>query len=287
MIHIATVHFKFRKWVDLQLRYLKRYIDRPYRLYAFVYGIESSPDEFYFCSREGVNCCPPSHSHAAKLNILADIISAEASRDDLIIFLDGDAFPIKPFLPFVLDKVNANKLVAVRRDDNSGDIQPHPSFCATTVGFWNEIGGDWHPGFTWTNRQGDDVTDTGGNLLRILQAHKVDWYPLTRSNTHDLHPLWFGIYGGFVYHHGAAFRAPISRADVELLERSYPYRTLIKRLRSSDALLLRALGKPFEMMYSDRRWESAIKGMVKANEQISDRVISKIESDFDFWRELA
>ena len=43
---------------------------------------------------------------------------------------------------------------------------------------------------------------------------KIDWYPMLRSNRRDLHPLWFGLYEDLIYHHGAGFRPPVSRADL-------------------------------------------------------------------------
>ena len=32
-----------------------------------------------------------------------------------------------------------------------GDPQPHPCFCVTTVGFWQDIGGDSDEGPQWQN----------------------------------------------------------------------------------------------------------------------------------------
>ncbi len=57
------------------------------------------------------------------------------------------------------------------------------------------------------------MTDVGGNLLKILNDGGYQWYPLLRSNTTNLHPLWFGIYADIVYHHGAGFRDPECRID--------------------------------------------------------------------------
>ena len=36
---------------------------------------------------------------------------------------------------------------------------------------------------------------------------------MLRSNRRNLHPLWFGLYEDLIYHHGAGFRPPLSRAD--------------------------------------------------------------------------
>jgi hypothetical protein len=103
--------------------------------------------------------------------------------------------------------------MSIRRDENDGDIQPHPSFCATTAIFWKKIDGDWSPGHTWKNNSDQIVTDTGGNLLEKLKGHK--WYPMLRTNDINLHPLFFGIYSDIIYHHGAGFRSPVSRVDLK------------------------------------------------------------------------
>lgn len=75
------------------------------------------------------------------------------------------------------------KLVAVQRLENDGDPQPHPCFCATTVGFWREIAGDWNAGYIWKNKRRHPFTDIGGNLLEKLTKTGVPWLPLLRSNT--------------------------------------------------------------------------------------------------------
>jgi hypothetical protein len=211
MIHIVTVHWQNDSWIDIQLKYLNANIDQPFKIYAFLNGLERDHrSKFFYSSSE------PIESHAIKLNILADIAIFNAERDDdLLIFIDGDAFPVRALLPFAYAKLSEYRLVAVQRKENLGDMQPHPSCCLTTTGFWREIGGDWKEGFVWKNTMGEYVTDVGGNLLQILNEHKIKWYPMLRSNKLDLHPIWFGIYEDLVYHHGAGFRIPLSRADVE------------------------------------------------------------------------
>ena len=208
MIYIVTVHYRTDKWIDLQIRYIKKHIHEPYRIYACINGVEQKyTDLYYFYSEE-------EGSHAEKLKYLASEIIPKSNDDDILMFIDGDAFPISSELvPFVKEKITKHKLVAIRRDENTGDIQPHPSFCATTVGFWKQIQGDWGRGYYWKNPQGKEVTDVGGNLLKILNDNNIDWFPLIRTNKKDLHPLWFGIYGNMIYHHGSGFRPPTCRAD--------------------------------------------------------------------------
>ena len=209
MINIATVHWQTPKWIDAQLHYLSRAFDVPYRVYAALNGIDDRAqwDRFHFAADlEG--------SHASKLNQLADLIAESSDPGDVLIFLDGDAFPVRPLALWLDQTLAGVPLTAIRRDENLGDVQPHPSFCATTVGFWKEIEGDWLPGGTWINTAGREVADTGGNLLYALRQRGIDWLPLLRTNTHNPHPVWFGVYDHRIYHHGAGFQATrVERVD--------------------------------------------------------------------------
>jgi len=213
MIRIATVHWQDESWIDVQLGYLKRNVTEQLQVYAWLNEVPGDHrHKFHYANTEAIQ------SHAIKLNILADLICFDSNQaDDLLMFLDGDAFPIGDIVAFVRQKLRQHPLVAVQRLENNGDIQPHPCFCATTVGFWKRMGGDWKQGYEWKDRDGKLVTDVGGNLLGILRRHEVDWYPMHRSNRINLHPLWFGIYEGVIYHHGAAFRSPRCRVDFEIV----------------------------------------------------------------------
>jgi hypothetical protein len=216
MIHVATVHYQNDEWIDIQLEYLEKYLDREFKVYAFLNEIdERHQKKFFYCSTEPVTASSQEEEHAIKLNILADVIGISSdSPDDLLIFLDGDAFPVSDVFSYARSKLKEYSLAAVQRLENAGDIQPHPCFCVTTVGFWHDIGGDWKPGYRWVNDRGE-VTDVGGNLLGILEENDVDWYPMRRSNDKNMHPLWFGIYDNVIYHHGAGFRSAVSRLDIE------------------------------------------------------------------------
>jgi hypothetical protein len=209
MINIATVHWQTAKWVDAQLHYLERALDVPYRVFASLNAIDDQEvwKRFHFAADlEG--------GHASKLNQLADIIGETSDPSDILIFLDGDAFPVGPLTPWVFDTLRRVPLTAIRRDENLGDCQPHPSFCATTVGFWQDVDGDWRAGGTWINEAGREVADIGGNLLYNLRARKVDWLPLLRTNTHNPHPVWFGVYDHRIYHHGGGFQETrVERVD--------------------------------------------------------------------------
>jgi hypothetical protein len=207
MLYVATVHFQTAKWIDVQQRYLRRHIGEPFKTFGALEGI---PDEYYGSFDRAFDT---KGIHAGKLNLLASEISAEADPDDIIMFLDGDAFPVADPMPTIEKGLRTTSLVAVRRDENRGDRQPHPCFCAVRVREWDRLRGDWSEGFIWKDDYGKSVTDVGGNLLRALERTESEWTPVLRSNRYNDHPVWFGVYGDIIYHHGSGFRRPIARVD--------------------------------------------------------------------------
>jgi hypothetical protein len=211
MIHIATVHWRQDKWIDLQLNHLKKNLLEPYRVYTYLTDISEKHDHKFHHVLRG-----PCKGHSFKLNWLAEAIAKEAKNDtDLLIFLDGDAFPIRPFDQAIKAKLTKLPLAAVVQKENFGDCQPHPSFCITTVGLWQKIKGDWtfDNAKPWHNSLGLPVIDVGAKVLQALEESQTPWLPILRSNRKDLHPLWFGVYGDFIYHHGSGFREPTCRKD--------------------------------------------------------------------------
>ena len=207
MIYFATVHWKRDDWIDVQLSMIKRYVQVPYRTYGYLTGIahhhHTKFDVIFDVGDPG---------HARKLDRLAERILLDSeSDDDIIIFIDGDAYPIAPIPGQIAVWLEQHQLVAVQRLENLGEKQPHPCFCCTTVGFWKQISGTWAKGYQWINAIGHPETDVGGELLGILKQHNVDWYRLHRSNKVNLNPVFFGIYADLVYHHGAGFRNSASR----------------------------------------------------------------------------
>jgi hypothetical protein len=241
VIHIATLHLGSDRWIDVQLRYLERHVHEPFRVYACVNGpAEQHAARFYFAlptswsgsaraikpgSRQGfgavstpdrpVGSQPEAGSEGQKMNWLAQRIAEEAAPDDLLVFLDGDAFPIADLSGPLHDLLSKHPLVAVRVDEDANDPRAHTSFCATTVGFWKEIEGDWRSGgYKWREPDGEYRADIGANLLKTLIEREIDWTPLLRTNEKNVHHVLFGIYGNLIYHHGAGFRGPFTRRDL-------------------------------------------------------------------------
>lgn len=213
MLYIATVHYKSPRWIEIQTSYLRRYLSVPYETWTSLEDIDPS----YSASFDRV--LEQRGPHAGKLNHLALEICHVASDDDLIMFLDGDAFPIADPMPVVTEALERAPLLAVRRAENVDDPQPHPCFCVTTVGTWRSLPGDWSLGPVWPAVKGRLVSDVGATLLRALELSETPWVQVLRTNGSKLHPLFFAVYGDIVYHHGAGFRGnALSRADLQRLK---------------------------------------------------------------------
>ncbi len=268
MIYFATVHFGSARWIDVQLGYLQRNMTDPYLVFA---NLEDVPGEH---GQKFARVVPATGGHAGKLNLLAAEISAVARADDLIVFLDGDAFPVVDPMPVVTAALADTSLVAIRRDENASDLQPHPAFCAIRVDDWHALHGDWSAGHCWTGADGQLTSDVGGNLLRALELAGARWTPLLRSNRTNVHPLWYGVYGGIVYHHGAGFRDPLGRVD--LLGQPSPH---------GPGRRLPGLGTVLRRWDSSRaqRFRAATKSSAR---QVHDEMFAKLARDPDFYQGL-
>jgi hypothetical protein len=266
MIHVATVHARSERWIEPQRRHLVRYLGSPFRAYAFLDDVPGDhSDAFFYASTE------PVEGHAAKLDLLADVIAAGAEPTDVLVFIAGDAFPVAPLAPLFEDGLDRHRLIAAGQDENNGDLQPDPSFCVTTVGFWRELASDWH----------------GGNLLDALMRRGVEWLPLRRVNRTNPHPVFFAVYGddehgALVYHHGAGSPAYLCRADLTsgaiAAAQTRPLARLLKRVPQRGPL--RALHRRYDPL---QRAKLLRQEEMKAR---SDRISSRIERDEEFWRDL-
>jgi hypothetical protein len=285
VIHVATVHWRSERWIDPQLRYLERFLPGPFRVYAFLTRVPGDHrGKFFYSSTE------PIKDHATKLNLLADVIGfAVEDPSDLLIFVDGDAFPVVPLDELVDERLEQHRLIAVQRRENNRDVQPHPCFCITTVGFWREIGGDWHRGYEWPDPDGLPMTDVGANLLRALERSGVDWYPLRRVNSTDLHPLFFGLYGDavhgpVVYHHGAGFRRS---AGGRVSRRAQGEGAAKKTARGRAVALIPKVG-PLRTLRRRLNLARRIRADLKEETRgLSDGVFSELQQDDEFWRRFA
>jgi hypothetical protein len=273
-IHVLTVHWQTPKWIDIQLSYLKRNLNSSYTTYSFLNGIEPEYHKrFDFSYDQDIA------SHAEKLNILARKAADNAkSTRDILLFIDGDAFPIQPIDSHLIDWLSHYPLAAVQRLEENHELQPHPCFCATTIKFWQQIRGDWRQGYSWQDQHGNEVTDVGGNLLGALERKQIKWKPLLRSNQIDLHPIWFAVYDDVVYHHGAGFRKPISRIDL--------HNTSRWQYKLTDSLYNRLPASSRFDKWRERLAPHNIRGdkIAAKNQIICDRIFGEIKNNKEFYR---
>lgn len=246
MLHIATSHVGSPRWIEIQLRQLRRHLEVPYTTWA------SLPPAHREHAGRFDRLIEQRGPEAGRLNHLAVEISQVAAAEDLLMFLAPDAFPIADPMPLVQECLTRTALVAVRRVENGGDPQPYPCFCVTTVGAWLALAGDWSDGFPWSV-DGRRFTDLGGNLLRRLQATGTEWTELRRSSPPLLDPLFFAVYGEVVYHHGVG---PPTRAHEPSVPRPLPSvpgisrRLDAQRRRAWERLLLARTRKRSEAIFA-------------------------------------
>jgi hypothetical protein len=265
MLYVATVHYRSPRWTKIQTEHMHRHLPVPHEIWTSLEHIDASYGVHFdrVLDQHG--------SHAGKLNHLAMEISQVASPDDLLMFIDGDAFLIADPMTVIREGLQKAPLIAVRRAENFNEPQPHPCFCVTTVRTWNELPGDWTSGYTWpgvTGRQGGDV---GGNLLRRLELSGTPWVELLRTNRVNLDPLYYAVYGGIVYHHGAGFRAgELSLADREAAPKPLP--------RSRLPLVAQLL-----RLANRRRWRAWEVRTQRRHLKQSQRIFESIERGDSEW----
>jgi hypothetical protein len=278
MMHVVTVHFMDDRWIGPQLRFLKRNLPAEHRVYGCLNGIDPAWSDVFHATYDLEG------KHADKLNELARIVTRSgAAPEDLLVFIDGDAFPIAPVDSELL---NGTPLAAVRQDECNGDKQPHPSFCLTTVGFWNEIGGDWRQGYQWEVEMGGTMTDVGGNLLGILERNNITWQPLLRSNPLPPEdPMLFGIYADVVYHHGAGFRVPKSRQMI-MQSRQAVLRAASDARTPAWVPVVGRVERSARYRLADYRHRKQLSGLAGQANTSSDEVFRKILTDDEFYKEL-
>lgn len=271
MIYIATIHWKINKWTDIQREYIDRAVSSDYKLYCCLDSSlsgEKSKYDFVIEDNE--------RDHAAKLNKLGAVILEHAEPEDVLIFIDGDAFPVfDDFGEYIFEKLKNFPLLAIQRLENGGDRKPHPSFCCTTVKFWKEIQGNWKEGFRYNLSSGQTVTDPGANLLKLLNDRNIEWYPLLRSNKKNMHPIFFGVYDNVIYHHGAGFREPLSRFD--MVNYSNIFHWLSHRILTFSPISKQQKSK-WDPLDKVRR------KIIERNGQTEKTVFGMIENDKDFYQ---
>ena len=122
------MHFGSPQWIEIQARHLREHVRVPYRTWTSLQGIDPSYAAYFDVVIEQQG------SHAGKLNHLANEISHAASADDVLMFLDGDAFPVADPLALIersLAQVTCLDLDPPRRAEMHGGNVKHFSRLST------------------------------------------------------------------------------------------------------------------------------------------------------------
>jgi len=247
MIHIATIHHNSDKFIDIQNDYLKKHTTEPYQVYAGLFNCISNNTTHHYVD----NLKYVRQDHHIRMNHLANVILKTADDNDLLVFIDGDAFPIMDWIDKVKPLLQDNKIVAVQRNEIN-DTFPHPIFLCTTVGFWrsNKLSWEFHYKSATKNI---NVQTSGPALEAWLDDHNIKWHPVNKTNKIITHPIFFAVYD-FIYHHGAGFREMLTTVDYDRNGWVYPTR--------------------FPDSYS----------VAKINKEYSDFFYDKIKNDMEFIR---
>lgn len=199
MIHIASVHWKSSAFQNIQFEFVKKNISNS-SMWCFLDKIDNAnknnSDMYIFHAESGIS------NHLVKLDRLASLICSSASDEDVLMFLDGDCWPVCCLDDFVHNSLRSFPLAAAMRREN-GERYPHPCFFFTTVKFWKENGLAWG-GKTLNGKH------LGINYIKnYMDSKNKKWLALRRTGGLSDHKVFFSFYGKrkhMIYHHGAGFR---------------------------------------------------------------------------------
>lgn len=193
MINVVTVHWKSRFFQEVQYENIAKNL-KDFRIWAFVdkvpkKGGDADTARYFYHADSGQT------NHLVKLDMLADLVCEASTPEDVILFMDGDAWPVAPMQEFIQESLAKFPVGGVVRTENS-EKYPHPCFTFTTVGYWRSNLPLWSKNIN--------------QLVKVLESRKESWTKIQRSGGLTDHQVFFSIYGEMVYHHGAGFRLPVS-----------------------------------------------------------------------------
>ena len=215
MLHIVTINWTTDKWIDIQADSFKEFIKIPYKVYTKLGNMgddmfKKHSHKFYYCAPGKEN--EKSHvTIGTKLSL--DEIKKDLNPDDIILFIDSDAFLINN-LDILIKKLEEYPFVSCQEPQHEIDPTrkiPHPMFLMFKAKTLNE---KLYYYLTTIINMGTGTWWDG--LIQWMKDNKYEYYPVERSNKINLHPLYFGLYEDIIYHHWAGSRKMITRPDRRL-----------------------------------------------------------------------
>lgn len=259
----------------IQRNYLDSFIDVPHERHFAVEGIERN------LFLDGETLYAYSGDHGDALDLLAQVALGKAKDGDWLVFLDSDAFPLVPLSKIL--SLSAD-FIAVQRVEHLGNEQPHPSFCAVRAELYRKLNASWkNGGFEWVDESGRTVGDVGSGFIPALRDQSVEWQPLRKIASRELHPVFFALYGTkelgpLVYHHGAGSKRKHTAIEV-YWEKKKP---LLSRLKLLQYRL--------NIMVSPRMWHIGLSplkiGFSRPRKLAGKVLLKQLAIDQNFWRAL-
>ena len=232
MIHILTVHYKSLDWIPIQYAHINNNVDN-FKIWSFVDEVQFDPWPFEFdfhFKKDSEIRISQMYGHWRKLDKLVYECLANESDDDIVMFLDGDAFPVSPVDDTIRSSLDEYEFLAITRHEMK-HRWPHPSFSCCRLGFWRKHN------LTWNG-----VADPGTYLLDYFTKHDIAWKRMLRTHSLTWHPVMFGVYDGLVYHHSSAFRTLTTRWDRQNPTKTKP---LEEREKESESVFNRVADTDF------------------------------------------
>jgi hypothetical protein len=240
-LHYVTIH-QNPAWVNLQLKHIE-YFTENYKVWAL--GPESMcrkpwTDKFHYFGPKKSTKRGASRNHAEALGKLSEIVCEDTSvsDEDILIFMDSDAWPVTNINKYIAKKLNDYDFAAVNRREMESKGEeckaPHPSFAFCKVSFWKKYPFSWDASVrtrAWQN-------DTGGLLYRQFLEYDINWYRMYRTPLTSLttDPVCFSVYDDAVYHHGCGSRPKATRLTSRFLRKHGPFRCKLYNMQSRYAL---------------------------------------------------
>lgn len=187
-------------WAELHYRYFQK--TRQRHTHAVVLNGETRTELF---SRSTIiDVTTPngygSNDHVEKLNSIISYF--KQNRHGHYLIVDSDCFPIMQDWDFELYKLTKScgvEAAAITRAENFS-LAPHPSAFYFSDAVLDRV-----------NFQVTEIATLCGQKRYDVTCPGLMFYPLMRTNRHNRHPMFAGVYADMFYHHGAGSR----RKEVE------------------------------------------------------------------------
>jgi len=304
MIHIITHHFTTTAWFEIQKKHILKYTNHeltPYKVYLAKYNLElpdgfELPDNWELIDLDVIYPKDGKNEHYLQMEwVYQNCVKDKAQDDDIIMFLDSDAFPcdgrwlewisISLFgreykapsgrdyeIPSDYESVAA---VVIHFLENRGIVQldyyyPYPDLCffATIKKTWEDNNLEWHIDYNNPAHQ-----NPGFGMKDRIVDNNLKVTPITRTNKFNAHNVMFGVYGGMIYHQHCGSRAiigrPMATADAKPNNSRQCY-------TGFDLFGRRQMGN-----WLIQEFQEECKDIIEINTEIFDIIYNKLHNDHD------